>query len=95
MPPVTTKSTLEELRDSIDNVDQRILALLHERVGFVLEVGRYKRANGSKIYDPDRERVVIGRLREGATRDLNADAIQRIFERIIDEMRSIEQHHTY
>jgi len=94
MRVVTTKRTLEDLRGDIDRVDQEILKQLHERVGLVLEVGRYKRERAAKIYDPDRERSVIARLREGAGHALDADTIQRIFERIIDEMRRIEQHHT-
>ncbi|MES1186692.1 MAG: chorismate mutase [Myxococcales bacterium] len=91
---MTSKLELDGLRRGIDAVDQKILQLLHERVGLVLQVGQYKREHDVKIYDPDRERDVIARLRAGATRQLNADAIQRIFERIIDEMRRIEQHHT-
>jgi chorismate mutase len=91
---VTSKLDLDELRRGIDAVDQNILQLLHERVGLVLKVGKHKRQHKTEIYDPVREREVIARLRAGATHQLGADAIQRIFERIIDEMRRIEQHHT-
>jgi chorismate mutase len=93
MPPVTTKRTLEDLRGSIDAVDQQILKLLHERVRLVMAVGEYKRERGIPVYDPARERALLDRLCKAAEPPLDADTIRRIFERLVDESRRIEQHH--
>jgi chorismate mutase len=93
MATVTSKLDLEELRRSIDAVDQNILRLLHERVRLVLAVGEYKRERGMPVYDPARERALLERLCKAAEPPLDADTIRRIFERLVDESRRIEQHH--
>jgi chorismate mutase len=93
MANVTQKLDLDELRSKIDAVDQGILKLLHERVRLVLAVGEYKRERGMPVYDPSRERALLDRLCKAAEPPLDADTIRRIFERLVDESRRIEQHH--
>jgi chorismate mutase-like protein len=93
MRSVTSKLDLEELRRGIDAVDQQILKLLHERVRLVVAVGEYKRERGMPVYDPARERALLDRLCKAAEPPLDAETIRRIFERLVDESRRIEQHH--
>ena len=93
MRPVTSKLDLDELRRGIDAVDRQILKLLHERMALVLAVGEYKRERGIPVYDPSRERALFERLGNAAELPLDADTVRRIFERIVDESRRIEQHH--
>ena len=83
---------LEALRRSIDELDHRILELVAERVKVVLAVGQYKRENNLAVYDPERERKMLERLCGQAPEPLDADTVRRIFERLIDESRRIEQH---
>jgi len=90
---VTPKLDLDELRRSIDAVDQQILKLLHDRVRLVMAVGEYKRERDIPVYDPTRERALLDRLGKAAEPPLDADTARRIFERIVDESRRIEQHH--
>lgn len=90
---MTNNLDLAELRRSIDAVDQQILKLLHERVRLVMLVGEYKRERDLPVYDPERERALLERLCQAAEPPLDADTIRRIFERLIDESRRIEQHH--
>ncbi|HEX3773466.1 MAG TPA: chorismate mutase [Polyangiaceae bacterium] len=85
-------SELEELRRSIDDLDGRILDLVAERVRVVLAVGQYKRKNKIAVYDPERERRMLDRLCAQAKHPLDAETVRRIFERLIDESRRIEQH---
>jgi chorismate mutase len=92
MPPVTSPD-LEELRRSIDSVDQQILKLLHDRVRLVMQVGEYKRERGIPVYDPARERALLDRLCKAAEPPLDAETIRRIFERLVDESRRLEQRH--
>jgi chorismate mutase len=84
---------LEVLRRAIDEVDGQLLALLSERVRLVLLVGDYKRKNGLAIYDPERERSLLERLSGAARPPLDEDTVRRVFERLVDESRRIEQHH--
>jgi chorismate mutase len=86
--------TLEALRRDIDAIDDRILELVAERVRKVLEVGKYKRQAGLAIYDPERERRMLERLSAAAPHPLERDTVRRIFERLVDESRTLEQRQT-
>jgi len=84
---------LDELRRAIDDVDGKILHLVAERVRLVLAVGDIKRARNMPVYDADRERRVLERLAADAPPPLDATTVKRIFERLIDESRRLEQRH--
>ena len=84
--------TLDELRENIDRVDEVIVRLLNERARIVCEIGRKKKEQNVPIYQPDREKLVIQHVRGIATEgDLGPDAVARLFERIIDEARTLER----
>ena len=84
--------TLDDLRNDIDRVDEVLVRLLNERARCACEVGRLKKALGIEIYQPEREKQVIEHVRSVACEGpLGPDAIARLFERIIDEARSLER----
>ncbi len=89
----STGSDLDTLREGIDKLDAQILKLLAERVRFVIAVGDYKRKHGLAVYDPHRERSILDRLSRMASPPLDEGFVRRVFERLIDESRRIEQHH--
>lgn len=89
---MTDATDLDALRSAIDAVDSEILSLVARRIGLVLRIADYKRSRDIPVYDPTRERAVIDRLIGVAPENLDAQLIRRIFERIIDESRRIEQH---
>jgi chorismate mutase len=82
---------LEEYRVQIDEVDRRIVALLNERTSVVEDIGRVKREAKLPIYEPKREDQVFANVTESNGGPISQDAVRRIFERIIDEMRSIQK----
>ena len=82
---------LERLRASIDELDRVLVKLLNQRAKYALEIGRAKGAAGIPVYAPDRERQVIAHV-EGENRGpLSAEALRRLYERIIDESRRLER----
>ena len=86
--------TIEELRSRIDVIDEQLVRLLNVRVACAVEVGRLKHEAGVPIYQPDREAQVLARVRKSATDlagPLTAEAVVRIFERVIDEARRAER----
>jgi chorismate mutase len=85
---------LDALRRAIDDVDRRLLELIAERVRIVLKVGDFKRRRSLPIYDPERERTMIDQLIQIAPKPLNPEIVRRVFERVIDESRRIEQHNS-
>jgi chorismate mutase len=89
---VTTELDLPALRQEIDEIDSKILELFARRIQLVLRVGEFKRSKGLPVYDADRERTVIARLVQNKPDHLDAQVVRRVFERIIDESRGIEQH---
>jgi chorismate mutase-like protein len=82
---------LAEYRDRIDSVDVRLVALLNERTRTVEQIGRVKREAHMPVYEPRREDDVFRNVTEHNSGPLQADAIRRIFERIIDEMRKVQR----
>jgi chorismate mutase len=54
---------LAQLRNSIDNIDAALIYLLAERFRCTRRVGAMKASNGLPPGDPERERVMIKRLK--------------------------------
>ena len=82
---------LAEYRDRIDEVDRELLTLLNARTRVVEEIGRVKREARMAIYEPKREDEVFHNVTGNNQGPLTAEAVRRIFERIIDEMRKIQR----
>ena len=91
MTPEEARARLEEFRILIDDVDRRIVALLNERTRTVEEIGRVKRSAELPIYEPQRESQVFANVAGSNQGPLTQEAAKRIFERIIDEMRTIQK----
>ena len=82
---------LAKCREKIDQVDRKLVALLNERTAIVEEVGQIKKAASMRIYEPRREDQVFENVTSNNQGPLPHDAVKRIFERIIDEMRKIQK----
>jgi len=84
-------ATLAKYRDEIDSIDRELLETLNRRTRVVEEIGRVKQSVNLPIYEPKREDDVFRNVRANNQGPLDSDALQRIFERIIDEMRSLQK----
>ena len=85
------RARLDEIRVSIDDVDRRIVDLLNERTRIVENIGNVKKHSGLPIYEPKREEQVFANILGHNRGPLSPEAVRRIFERIIDEARSIQR----
>ncbi len=56
--------TLPDIRKKIDALDDQLIKLFNERADLVHEVGLVKRAEGTEIYAPEREELVLRTLAE-------------------------------
>jgi len=56
--------TLEDLRKSIDNIDNAIIAMFAERFKVTAKVGVYKATNGLPAKDIEREKIQFQRISE-------------------------------
>ena len=86
-----SKAALSDCRSRIDVVDRRIVALLNERTRIVEEIGRIKQKLQMPIYEPKREDEVFANAMSSNPGPLSSEAVKRIFERIIDEMRVVQK----
>lgn len=82
---------LARCRERIDAVDLQLLELLNCRTAIVEEIGRIKQALTLPIYEPRREDQVFDNVLTNNKGPLPADAVKRLFERIIDEMRNVQK----
>jgi len=85
------RARLDEFRVSIDEIDRQIVALINERTRVVEEIGRVKREAQLPVYEPKREEQVFANITAANQGPIPHEAVRRIFERIIDEMRSIQR----
>ncbi len=78
-------------REQIDAIDRELMKLLNQRAHAALEIGRLKRAAGLPIYEPQRESLIFENVSRHNIGPLPTSELQRIFERIIDVMRSLQR----
>jgi chorismate mutase/prephenate dehydratase len=83
--------TLEQLRDSIDAIDDKLLELYNERMELVHKVGELKNTTGAPIYRPERERAIINRLQAQNSGKLNNRAIEALFLELFTVARNLEK----
>ena len=86
-----TDERLAACRQQIDTLDQRIVELIQERARVVAEVGDIKREAHLPVTVLGREQQVIEKaqgLAKGGP--LPAEAVGRIYQKLIEEMRNWE-----
>lgn len=82
---------IEDWRRKIDEIDRRLVELLNERSRCALAIGQLKRRHDITIYQPDREGQVLENAARANHGPLSDTAIRRLFERVLDEARSLER----
>ena len=87
----TAELELAKCRARIDDVDLRLVALLNERTLTVQEIGRIKQSASLPVYEPKREDLVYQNVTANNPGPLPNDAVRRVFERIMDEMRKVQR----
>jgi len=85
------KETLSACRSEIDGIDRRLVALLNERSRVVERIGETKQLVSMPVYEPKREDEVYANIILANEGPISHEAIRRIFERIIDEMRTLQR----
>lgn len=82
---------LKRLREAIDRVDEVLVKLLNQRAKYAVEIGELKGALALPVYSPEREKEVLLHVESTSEGPLAADAVRRLFERVIDESRRVER----
>jgi chorismate mutase len=85
------EAEIEEYRRRIDQIDDQLMKLLNSRSACAVEIGRLKRRCGLPVYQPEREKWILDRAARNNPGPLDSGAVQRVFERVIDESRRLER----
>lgn len=84
---------IDELRTCLDGIDNQMLDLLSKRAQVILQVADFKQKHQLPTHVPARESAIFERLRTTNPGPLSADAIERIYRTVIEEMRKFEEQH--
>jgi chorismate mutase len=86
--------SLSALREEIDRIDEVVVRLLDRRARCAFAIGRIKREQGLRIYEPSREAAVMAHVKAvnaSLGGPLTEEAIARLYERVMDEARRIQR----
>ncbi|MFN3588136.1 MAG: prephenate dehydratase [Spirosomataceae bacterium] len=82
--------TLDDIRKNIDEIDEKLLLLLNERMRWVHKVGEIKRLTKTVIYRPEREKFILDRMKSLNEGPLTDAAIEAIYLEIFAAARNYE-----
>lgn len=74
-------------RKALDLINQKLLTLLNQRLRITLEIGKVKKEMGKKIYDTEREKEILDRLKRKNRGPLKEKDLRKIFTTIMKVCR--------
>lgn len=80
---------LKDIREKIDQIDDKIAKLYAERMECVKDVIDAKKQSGKAVFDPDREKNIILRVTEQVDEDKQV-YLKRVFETIMDTSKAYQ-----
>ena len=74
-------------RKELDLINQELLTLLNQRLRITLEIGKVKKEMGKRIYDTEREKEILDRLKRKNRGPLKEEDLRKIFTTIMKVCR--------
>ncbi len=87
---MSRNETVDALRKKIDQIDEKIVALLNDRASLALKIGQAKNSDNQGIYVPSREIEVLRRVSQLSSGPLSEQTIRTIYREIISASRALE-----
>ncbi len=81
---------LLELRERIDTIDRQIVDLYEQRMDVSRQVAEYKIATGKKVFDRQREKEKLEKVKSQTHNDFNRHGIEELFEQIMSMSRKLQ-----
>lgn len=81
---------IEEHRDKIDAIDEKLLKLLSDRAKHVIEIGKLKEKSHSNFHIPEREKKIFEKLKLLNKGPFSETAIEKIFREILSASLALE-----
>jgi chorismate mutase/prephenate dehydratase len=88
-----TDERILSMRNSIDRIDEKLVALINQRLEFALDVGKAKAEKGIEVLDTSREVMVLQRIADLNKGPVSRGAIQQIFKQIMAASRELQTFH--
>jgi len=88
--PQTPERQLARLRQRIDRIDDRIVALLNARTKVALAIGAHKAEAALPVRSPTRERALLRRLEAANPGPLGNRNLRRIYQQIMNAAATLE-----
>ena len=85
------KADINMLRQAINEIDEKILDLINQRLSVAKQIGEFKKQAGVQIKDSGREEEILNRLLAKNNGPVGADGLRNIFEAIIAECRNVQR----
>lgn len=81
---------LQESRQKIDQIDRQIVELFQKRMGVSVEVAKYKKQTGKKIYDKEREAQILEKLSNLVEDEFSKQSVQELYTQIMSISRKLQ-----
>ena len=81
---------LSELRQKIDNIDEKIVELYEQRMEISKQVAEYKIGAGKKVFDKQREMEKLASVKSLTHNEFNSHGIEELFEQIMSISRKLQ-----
>lgn len=80
---------LQKLRKDIDNIDDKIVALIKKRMSIAKKVGEYKKKNNLPVYSKNREDEILSKLKSKSKQDYLL--FEQIYKKIFSHSRKLQR----
>lgn len=80
---------LDAIRAEIDGVDKELAKLFEKRMGLCTQVAEYKKANNLPVFQPEREKQILEKVRKNASEGF-ADAQALFFDDVMNISKCIQ-----
>ena len=81
---------LEDYREKIDAVDEKLIALFAERMELSCAIAEYKKENGLPVLDASREEAKLNRVAEQSTAELR-EYTRRLYTMLFELSRDYQR----
>ena len=75
-------TSLGELREALDKIDNEIAELYEKRMEVCRKVGEYKVKSGKKVFDRQREKEKLADVMSKVEGDFNKKGIQELYQQL-------------
>lgn len=84
-------SDISKMRDDIDKIDSKIIALLEERFSLSREIGRYKKMQNLPVFDEKREKNIIENIGIKVKDESITPCIISIYHAILSRSKDLQE----